>query len=79
MAATGKSSVLVIGGTGYIGKFIVQASAKAGNPTFLLIRKSSVESAGPEKAALLQSFKDAGVTFLHVRTPSRPHPRFLPS
>ncbi|CAA7397739.1 unnamed protein product [Spirodela intermedia] len=65
MAATGKSSVLVIGGTGYIGKFIVLASAKAGNPTFLLIRKSSAESAGPERAALLQNFKDAGVTFLY--------------
>ncbi|XP_078439289.1 phenylcoumaran benzylic ether reductase POP1-like [Wolffia australiana] len=65
MATTGKSRVLVIGGTGYIGKYIVQASAKAGNPTFILIRKSSVDSASPEKAALLQSFKDAGVTFLH--------------
>ncbi|GLT42802.1 hypothetical protein SLA2020_167850 [Shorea laevis] len=31
-----KSKILVIGGTGYIGKFIVEAAAKAGYPTFLL-------------------------------------------
>ncbi|XVE66982.1 hypothetical protein DITRI_Ditri08aG0123700 [Diplodiscus trichospermus] len=29
-----KSKILVIGGTGYIGKFIGEASAKAGHPTF---------------------------------------------
>ncbi|KAF2305494.1 hypothetical protein GH714_005736 [Hevea brasiliensis] len=29
-----KSKILVIGGTGYIGKFIVEASAKLGHPTF---------------------------------------------
>uniref|UniRef100_A0A803NN41 NmrA-like domain-containing protein n=1 Tax=Cannabis sativa TaxID=3483 RepID=A0A803NN41_CANSA len=31
-----KSKVLIIGGTGYIGKFVVEASAKAGHPTFAL-------------------------------------------
>ncbi|KAA3467012.1 isoflavone reductase-like protein [Gossypium australe] len=29
-----KSKVLIIGGTGYLGKFIVEASAKEGHPTF---------------------------------------------
>lgn len=67
MAAEGKSKILVIGGTGFIGKFIVEASAKAGNPTFLLIRKSTAETTDPDKAKLLQGFKDAGVTFLYVR------------
>ncbi|KAK9942513.1 hypothetical protein M0R45_008175 [Rubus argutus] len=37
MAQT-KSKILFIGGTGYIGKFIVEASAKAGHPTFALVR-----------------------------------------
>ncbi|KAK4562813.1 hypothetical protein RGQ29_005344 [Quercus rubra] len=32
-----KIKILVIGGTGYIGKFIVEASAKAGHPTFVLV------------------------------------------
>ncbi|MQL88733.1 hypothetical protein Taro_021302 [Colocasia esculenta] len=63
--AEGKSKVLVIGGTGYIGRFVVEASAKAGNPTFLLIRKSTAESTDSNKAKLLQGFKDAGVTFLY--------------
>ncbi|MQM04187.1 hypothetical protein Taro_036985 [Colocasia esculenta] len=39
--------------TGYIGRFIVEASAKVGNPTFLLIRKSTAESIDPNKAKLL--------------------------
>ncbi|MQL89623.1 hypothetical protein Taro_022206, partial [Colocasia esculenta] len=48
-----------------IGRFIMEASAKVGNPTFLLIRKSTAESTDPNKAKLLQGFKDAGVTFLY--------------
>ncbi|KAE8664245.1 Isoflavone reductase-like protein [Hibiscus syriacus] len=31
-----KSKILIIGGTGYIGKFIVKASTKLGHPTFVL-------------------------------------------
>ncbi|MQL76978.1 hypothetical protein Taro_009370, partial [Colocasia esculenta] len=51
--------------TGYIGRFIVEVSAKVGNPTFLFIRKSTTESTDPNKAKLLQGFKDTGVTFLY--------------
>ncbi|XP_010539895.1 PREDICTED: isoflavone reductase homolog P3-like [Tarenaya hassleriana] len=58
-----KSSVLVIGGTGYIGKFIVQGSAKSGHPTFALVREASLSD--PAKAKLVQSFKDLGVTILY--------------
>ncbi|KAA0045560.1 isoflavone reductase-like protein [Cucumis melo var. makuwa] len=54
--------VLIIGGTGYIGKFIVQASAKAGHPTYALIRRSSLES--PAKNRILNHFKSLGVNFL---------------
>lgn len=54
--------VLIIGGTGYIGKFIVQASAKAGHPTYALIRKSSLAS--PAKYRIINHFKSLGVNFL---------------
>ena len=56
--------VLIIGGTGYIGKFIVQASAKAGHPTYALIRKSSLGSSA--KSQIINHFKSLGVNFLFV-------------
>ncbi|RDX66117.1 hypothetical protein CR513_55152, partial [Mucuna pruriens] len=58
-----KSKILVLGGTGYIGKFIVKASAEAGHPTFALVRKSTVSH--PEKSKLIESFKTSGVTLLY--------------
>ncbi|CAH1444859.1 unnamed protein product [Lactuca virosa] len=57
-----KSKILIIGGTGYIGKFIVEASAKSGHPTFLLIRESTLLN--PSKSSMLDSFKKSGVTFI---------------
>ncbi|TKY70406.1 Isoflavone reductase protein [Spatholobus suberectus] len=58
-----KSKILVLGGTGYIGKFIVKASAEAGHPTFALVRESTVSH--PEKSKLIESFKSSGVTLLY--------------
>ncbi|XP_042482150.1 eugenol synthase 2-like [Macadamia integrifolia] len=58
-----KSKILIIGGTGYIGKFIVEASAKSGHQTFALLRDTAA-SPGSEKAKFLESFKNSGVTFL---------------
>jgi uncharacterized protein YbjT (DUF2867 family) len=58
-----KSKILIIGGTGYIGKFIVKASAKAGHPTFALVRESTLSN--PAKSSVVDSFKASGVTFLH--------------
>ncbi|KAK8624371.1 hypothetical protein V6N13_065717 [Hibiscus sabdariffa] len=55
----GKSKVLIIGGTGYIGKFIVEASAKEGHTTFALVRESSVSD--PVKGKLIDNFKNLGV------------------
>ncbi|KAK7309303.1 hypothetical protein RJT34_05914 [Clitoria ternatea] len=54
------SKILVLGGTGYIGKFIVKASAEAGHPTFALVRKGTVSN--PEKSKLIESFKSSAVT-----------------
>lgn len=57
-----KSKILIIGGTGYIGKFIVEASSKAGHPTFVLIRETTISD--PVKAKLIDCFKNSGVTML---------------
>ncbi|XP_023643859.1 isoflavone reductase homolog P3-like [Capsella rubella] len=61
--ASEKSKILVIGGTGYMGGFIVEASAKSRNPTFVLVREASLSD--PVKWKTIQSFKDLGVTILH--------------
>nr|POF12487.1 isoflavone reductase-like protein [Quercus suber] len=57
-----QSKILLIGGTGYIGKFLVEASAKAGHPTFVLVRKSTLSD--PVKGKLIEKFKNLGVTLL---------------
>nr|WBU86596.1 EGS [Chimonanthus praecox] len=58
-----KSKILFIGGTGYIGKFIVEASAKAGHPTFALVREKTVSD--PAKAKIIENFKNHGVTLVY--------------
>ncbi|KAF9678423.1 hypothetical protein SADUNF_Sadunf07G0033400 [Salix dunnii] len=57
-----KSKILLIGGTGYIGKFIAEASIKEGHPTFLLVRESTLSS--PAKSIVINNFKNLGVNFL---------------
>ncbi|CAK7329678.1 unnamed protein product, partial [Dovyalis caffra] len=57
-----KSKILFIGGTGYIGKFIVEASAKAGHPTSVLVRESTLSN--PAKSNVTDNFKNLGVNFL---------------
>ncbi|CBI37664.3 phenylcoumaran benzylic ether reductase Pyrc5 [Vitis vinifera] len=58
-----KSKILIIGGTGYIGKFIVAASAKSGHPTFALVRESAVSN--PSKSEIIEIFKSSGVTLVY--------------
>ncbi|KAK3440987.1 hypothetical protein EUGRSUZ_B01253 [Eucalyptus grandis] len=60
-----KSKVLVIGGTGYIGKFIVEASAKSSRPTFTLLRESTLSN--PAKAKIVEGFKSLGVNLVRDR------------
>ncbi|XP_038716451.1 eugenol synthase 1-like [Tripterygium wilfordii] len=57
-----KSKILIIGGTGYIGKFIVEASAKLGHPTFALVRESAISD--PVKGKVIENFKSLGVTLI---------------
>lgn len=59
------AAILIIGGTGYIGKFIVEASAKAGHPTFALVRESTASS-DPVKAKVIENFENLGVTIIYV-------------
>ncbi|KAL7619075.1 hypothetical protein Lser_V15G00672 [Lactuca serriola] len=61
--ASEKSKNLIIGGTGYIGKFVVEASVKAGHPTSVLVRESTV--ADPVKGKLIDNFKNSGVTLAY--------------
>lgn len=62
-----KSKILIIGGTGNMGKFMVEASVKAGHPTFALVRQTALSD--PVKAKLLQNFENLGVTLLYVCIP----------
>ncbi|CAN0866528.1 Phenylcoumaran benzylic ether reductase POP1 [Linum grandiflorum] len=64
MAENNKSRILFIGGTGYIGKYIVEASAISAHPTFLLLRDSTLSA--PNKSTLIHKFKSLGVNFLTV-------------
>ncbi|CAI0438000.1 unnamed protein product [Linum tenue] len=57
-----KTKILIVGGTGYIGRYVVEASAKAGHPTFALVRQSTLTS--PTKSKTIDSFNKLGVKFL---------------
>ncbi|XP_011088414.1 isoflavone reductase homolog isoform X1 [Sesamum indicum] len=59
-----KSKILIIGGTGYIGKFIVQASTFVGHPTFILVREATLYNPAPHKSDLIQNFRNSGVNFI---------------
>ncbi|RDX88337.1 hypothetical protein CR513_30087, partial [Mucuna pruriens] len=60
MADTTK--ILIIGGSGYIGKFMVEASAKAGHPTFVLVRESTLSD--PTKSPIIRKFNTLGVNLV---------------
>ncbi|RDX88336.1 hypothetical protein CR513_30086, partial [Mucuna pruriens] len=62
MATTPKTKILVIGGTGFIGKFMVEASAKAGHVTYALVRDSTLF--GPTKSHIIRKFKNLGVNLV---------------
>uniref|UniRef100_A0A0A9FKD6 NmrA-like domain-containing protein n=1 Tax=Arundo donax TaxID=35708 RepID=A0A0A9FKD6_ARUDO len=57
-----KSRILIIGGTGHIGKHIVAASVRLGHPTAVLTRDAAPSD--PAKAQLLKGFIDSGATLL---------------
>ncbi|CAL4957634.1 unnamed protein product [Urochloa decumbens] len=57
-----KSRVLVIGGTGHIGKHIVAASVRLGHPTSILTREFALSD--PVKRQLLNSWVTSGASLL---------------
>ncbi|KAM1348802.1 hypothetical protein ACFX2I_003001 [Malus domestica] len=57
-----KSKILFIGGIGYIGKFIFEASAKARHPTYILVREATLSN--PAKSKVIENFKALGVNFV---------------
>ncbi|KAF0917572.1 hypothetical protein E2562_020947 [Oryza meyeriana var. granulata] len=60
------SRILVIGGTGIIGRHIVQASLNAGHPTLLLVRPAAAAAdVDPDKAKLLAAFEASGATIVY--------------
>lgn len=58
----GSSRILIIGGTGSIGRYIAKASIANGHPTFVLVRDSTASN--PQKTQLLESFKTSGITLI---------------
>ena len=56
-----RSKILIIGATGYLGKYIVQASLRFKHPTFVLVREHNISS-NPERAILVEEFRKSGVT-----------------
>ncbi|KAL6218566.1 hypothetical protein ACLB2K_011776 [Fragaria x ananassa] len=61
MAET-KSKILIVGSTGFIGKHLVEASAKADHPTFALVREPTLSN--PAKSKIIERFKALGVNFV---------------
>jgi len=57
-----KSRVLIVGGTGYIGRRFVKASLALGHPTFVLFRPQVAFDI--EKVQMVLSFKQAGAKLL---------------
>uniref|UniRef100_A0A7N1A6Q6 NmrA-like domain-containing protein n=1 Tax=Kalanchoe fedtschenkoi TaxID=63787 RepID=A0A7N1A6Q6_KALFE len=62
MEASGASKILIVGGTGYIGRHVVRASINQGHPTFVYGRPITPQTT-PSKLLLHQEFLAKGVTF----------------
>ena len=58
--------VLIVGGTGYIGKYMAKASVSLGYPTYVLVRPATAAAPDSFKEKLLQQFKDIGIHILQV-------------
>ncbi|XP_057814680.2 isoeugenol synthase 1 [Cryptomeria japonica] len=55
--------ILIIGATGYIGKYMAKASVSLGYPTFAFVRPSTA-APHSSKSQLLQQFRDDGIVIL---------------
>lgn len=57
-----KGRVLVVGGTGFIGQFVAEASLYAGRPTYVLLRSSSCSNS---KAKTIKALQEKGAIMVH--------------
>ncbi|RDX69498.1 Leucoanthocyanidin reductase, partial [Mucuna pruriens] len=57
-----KGRVLIIGATGFIGKFVAEASLVTAHPTYLLLRPGPLI---PSKDAIIKTFQDKGAILIH--------------
>jgi len=61
-----KSKILIIGGTGYIGKYIVEESVKNGHSSFALVRE---KASNPEYRACILEKKLPVIPLQHILLP----------
>lgn len=62
-----KNRILVFGGTGYIGKYMVKASMSLGYPTLVFTRPINSQTP-PSKIQLCNEFNSMGVTLVEVKS-----------
>lgn len=60
-----KNKILVFGGTGYIGKYMVKASISLGYPTFVYTQPINAKTPS-SKIQLCREFNSLGVTLVEV-------------
>lgn len=60
-----KAKILIFGGTGYIGKYMVKASVSLGHKTFVYARPIT-EKSNPSKLQLHKEFQEIGVIIIEV-------------
>ena len=59
------SKILVFGGTGYLGQYVLKASILAGHQTYVYVRPT--KSGDLVKLQLLEKFQAMGVTIFQVK------------
>jgi len=58
-----KDRVLIVGATGFMGKFVTEASISTAHPTYLLIRPGPLISS---KVATIKTFQEKGAIVIYV-------------
>ena len=60
-----KPKILIFGGTGYLGKYMVKASVASGHKTFVYARPVT-QNSRPSKLEIHKEFQGIGVTIIEV-------------
>lgn len=61
--SSNKGRVLIVGATGFMGKFLAEASLSIQHPTYLLVRPGPLIAS---KAAIIKTFQDKGARVIYV-------------